>query len=163
MTDVSGVPVAVTTGVCKYMNTRPGSPSGSDVSDSSAPGLSSNNSYNNSNIYKPVARSGGINVNVSVLPETESETTSWSDDLVTSLCLSLPGAYKVNESTWGGNAEAAPVSSESGPPKGLVGFSAEFMAVMQGMVRQDVRTYVAALEQQRGGACFPWISRNVGV
>lgn len=151
MTDVSGVPVAVTTGVCKYMNTRPGSPSGSDVSDSSAPGLSSNNSYNNSNIYKPVARSGGINVNVSVLPETESETTSWSDDLVTSLCLSLPGAYKVNESTWGGNAEAAPVSS------------AEFMAVMQGMVRQDVRTYVAALEQQRGGACFPWISRNVGV
>lgn len=59
MTDVSGVPVAVTTGVCIYMNMRPGSPSGSDVSDSSAPGLSSNNSYNSSNIYKPVARSGG--------------------------------------------------------------------------------------------------------
>lgn len=97
MTDVSGVPVAVTTGVCIYMNMRPGSPSGSDVSDSSAPGLSSNNSYNSSNIYKPVARSGGTNVNVNVLPETESETTSWSHDLVTSLCLSLPGADKVNE------------------------------------------------------------------
>lgn len=148
----AGSSVPVTTGL--YMS--PGSPSGSDDSDSSVPGLSSN--YN---IYKPVARSGGINVDVNVVPEPE--TTSSSNDPPTSLSLSLPGvdsssevSNKVSESTQAVNAKAsvpAPVSSDSGS-KGLVGFSKEFMAVMQEMIKQEVRTYMAALEQQRGGACY---------
>ncbi|KAJ4714804.1 MYB transcription factor [Melia azedarach] len=150
----SGLPV--TTGL--YMN--PGSPSGSDVSDSSVPGLSSN--YN---IFKPVARTGGINVDVNMVPET----TSSSNDPPTSLSLSLPGAdssevsTKVSEPAQAVNAKplvSGPVScggeersSDSGS-KGFVGFSSEFMAVMQEMIRQEVRTYMAALEQQRGGACY---------
>lgn len=75
----SGVPVS--TGL--YMS--PGSPSGSDVSDSSPPGLSS---ALNHNIYRPVARTGGV------LPpvETASSSDNNDDDPPTLLSLSLPGA-----------------------------------------------------------------------
>ncbi|KAI5684502.1 hypothetical protein M9H77_05730 [Catharanthus roseus] len=60
----------------------PGSPSGSDVSDSSLPNMSS------SQLFKPVARTG------SVLPpqlETTTSSTNNNDDPPTSLSLSLPG------------------------------------------------------------------------
>ncbi|KAG6775896.1 hypothetical protein POTOM_019395 [Populus tomentosa] len=75
----SGVPLS--TGL--YMS--PGSPSGSDVSDSSPPGLSS---ALNHNIYRPVARTGGV------LPpvETASSSDNNDDDPPTLLSLSLPGA-----------------------------------------------------------------------
>jgi myb proto-oncogene protein len=75
----SGVPLS--TGL--YMS--PGSPSGSDVSDSSPPGLSS---AHNHNIYRPVARTGGV------LPpvETASSSDNNDDDPPTLLSLSLPGA-----------------------------------------------------------------------
>ncbi|XP_042499751.1 transcription factor MYB44-like [Macadamia integrifolia] len=60
----------------------PGSPSGSDVSDSSLPVMSS------SHVYRPVARTGGI------LPPSQQqlETSSSTNDPPTSLSLSLPGA-----------------------------------------------------------------------
>ncbi|KAH7566637.1 hypothetical protein JRO89_XS08G0206200 [Xanthoceras sorbifolium] len=147
----SGVPL--TTGL--YMS--PGSPSGSDVSDSSIPVLSSGQ-YN---IYRPVARTGGVNVDVNVIPET----TSSSNDPPTCLSLSLPGVEStevVNESTQqqvntnpliGAAANGEERSNESG----FVGFSAEFMSVMQEMIKQEVKTYMAALEQQRsggGGVCY---------
>ncbi|KAL0343547.1 UNVERIFIED_CONTAM: Transcription factor [Sesamum angustifolium] len=67
----SGVPVS---GL--YLN--PGSPSGSDVSDSSLPVMSA------SHVYKPVARAGGV------LPP-QLETASSAPDPPTSLSLSLPG------------------------------------------------------------------------
>ncbi|KAG6774049.1 hypothetical protein POTOM_021398 [Populus tomentosa] len=76
----SGVPLS--TGL--YMS--PGSPSGSDVSDSSPPGLSS---AHNHNIYRPVARTGGV------LPPVETASSSANnddDDPPTLLSLSLPGA-----------------------------------------------------------------------
>lgn len=137
----SGVPL--TTGL--YMS--PGSPSGSDVSDSGIPVLSSHN------IFRPVAKTGGVNVDVNMVPET----TSSSNDPPTSLSLSLPGVDSmeaVNESTRQQQANAkAAVSREekSNESGGFVGFTAEFMAVMQDMVRQEVRNYMAALEQHRGG------------
>ncbi|XP_042507085.1 transcription factor MYB44-like [Macadamia integrifolia] len=66
-----------------YFNS-PSSPSGSDVSDSSLPVMSS------SHVYRPVPRTGGI------LPPSQHqqqlETSSSTNDPPTSLCLSLPGA-----------------------------------------------------------------------
>ncbi|WCJ31275.1 myb domain protein 73 [Euphorbia peplus] len=154
----AGSGVAVSTGL--YMN--PGSPSGSDVSDSSVPVLSS--SY----VYRPVARSGAV------IPPLE--TTSSSDnnnnnnnnnDPPTSLSLSLPGA----------GADSSEVPNKAAEPRvpevateetddmslmaveepllaaveqgavnsiggGFVGFTAEFMAVMQDMIRREVRDYM---------------------
>ncbi|XP_031253628.1 transcription factor MYB44-like [Pistacia vera] len=141
----SGVPL--TTGL--YMN--PGSPSGSDVSDSSVHVLSSSH-----NIFKPVARAGGVNVDVNVIPETTSST----NDPPTSLSLSLPGAdssevsnQKVAESSKVVNTKSLfPESGSKGG--GFVGFNEEFMGVLQEMIREEVRNYMAALEQQRGGVCY---------
>lgn len=59
-----------------YMS--PGSPSGSDVSDSSLPVVSS------SHVFRPVARTGGVGA-------LQVETTSKPNDPPTSLSLSLPG------------------------------------------------------------------------
>lgn len=61
----------------RYLN--PGSPSGSDVSDSSVPAISS------SHVYRPIARTGAIQPS-----QIEAPTTS-PEDPPTSLSLSLPG------------------------------------------------------------------------
>ncbi|XP_044481850.1 transcription factor MYB73-like [Mangifera indica] len=130
----SGVPL--TTGL--YMN--PSSPSGSDVSDSSVHVLSSGH-----NIFKPLGR---------------PETTSSTNDPPTSLSLSLPGAdssevtnQKAVESSKVVNTKG--LFAESGSKGvGFVGFSKEFMGVMQEMIRQEVRNYMASIEEQRGGVCY---------
>lgn len=166
----SGVPVS--TGL--YMS--PGSPSGSDVSDSSLPGLSSYN-YN---IYRPVARTGAV------MPPVE--TTSSSDnnnDPPTSLSLSLPGAdsseasNQVAEPTQlpksntvtplltGRNAPAQEASPAVCGLSGSVGFNTEFMSVMQEMIRNEVRNYMMENSGVGGGMCYQGMSgegfRNVAV
>ncbi|KAL0381871.1 UNVERIFIED_CONTAM: Transcription factor [Sesamum angustifolium] len=130
----------------------PGSPSGSDVSDSSLAVMSA------SPVYRPVARAGGV------LPSSV-------DDPLTGLSLSLPGA----ESTESTNQKAestqptpnpvqllkvlpTPPSSSppppsssptsAAPPPAQMPFSAELMAVMQDMIRAEVRNYMMGLEQQ---------------
>ncbi|KAJ0096385.1 hypothetical protein Patl1_28615 [Pistacia atlantica] len=130
---------SLTTGL--YMN--PGSPSGSDVSDSSVHVLSSSH-----NIFKPVARAGGVNVDVNVIPETTSST----NDPPTSLSLSLPGADSSEVSNQKVAESLFPESGSKGG--GFVGFNEEFMGVLQEMIREEVRNYMAALEQQRGGVCY---------
>jgi myb proto-oncogene protein len=167
----SGVPVS--TGL--YMS--PGSPSGSDVSDSSLPGLSSSYNYN---IYRPVARTGAV------MPPVE--TTSSSDnnnDPPTSLSLSLPGAdssevsNQVGEPSQlpksntvtplltGRNAPAQEVSPAVGGLSGSVGFNTEFMSVMQEMIRKEVRNYMMEHSGVGGGMCYQGMSgegfRNVAV
>lgn len=148
----SGPPVS--TGL--YMS--PGSPSGSDVSDSSVPVLSS------SHVYRPVARAGGV------VPPLE--TASSSNDPPTSLSLSLPGvdsgevSNRINESTQppAANANSNVITSANVVPflpvvsrepagreevgKGFFGFSTEFMAVMQEMIRSEVRNYMEGLQPQ---------------
>ncbi|KAJ6681943.1 MYB PROTEIN-RELATED [Salix koriyanagi] len=174
----SGVPVS--TG----LHMSPGSPSGSDVSDSSLPGLSSS-SFNH-NIYRPVARTGGV------LPpvETTSSSENNNDDPPTSLSLSLPGAdpatkvpNRVVESTQqpkpnsvtpfllaADPAQTTPgVAAQTGHAGcGFVGFSRELMTVMQEMIRREVRNYM--MEQSGGaggGMCYQGMSgegfRNVAV
>ncbi|KAL0431526.1 UNVERIFIED_CONTAM: Transcription factor [Sesamum radiatum] len=140
----SGVPGS---GLCL----SPGSPSGSDVSDSSLVVMSA------SHVYKPVARAGGV------LPSS-------ADDPPTGLSLSLPGV----ESTESTNQKAEstqptpnpiqllqvlptppssppPPSSSpktAAPPPAQMPFSAELMTVMQDMIRAEVRNYMMGLEQQ---------------
>ncbi|KAJ6930191.1 hypothetical protein NC652_013899 [Populus alba x Populus x berolinensis] len=171
----SGVPLS--TGL--YMS--PGSPSGSDVSDSSPPGLSS---ALNHNIYRPVARTGGV------LPpvETASSSDNNDDDPPTLLSLSLPGADPATKLPNRGveptqERVVGPVASvlvavdpaqvttpgvagQTGRPGcGFVGLSRELMTVMQEMIRREVRNYM--MEQGGGGMCYQGMSgegfRNVAV
>ncbi|CAA0832814.1 myb domain protein 73 [Striga hermonthica] len=155
----SGVPVS-------GLYLCPGSPSGSDTSESSLPFVSP--------VFKPVARTGGV------LIEPVSEPA-------TSLSLSLPGA-EPTESTQSKTSpmqllpglptapppptpatsspavstekqtQTTPVSEFAPPPpapaaaelqadKVFVPFSRELMAVMQDMIRAEVRNYM--MEQQR--------------
>ncbi|KAK4416305.1 Transcription factor [Sesamum alatum] len=174
----SGVPVS---GL--YLN--PGSPSGSDVSDSSLPVMSA------SLVYKPVARAGGV------LP-SQLETASSAPDPPTSLSLSLPGVESkqstnhetetpppktnpiqllpvlptpptpqppsppprptaipvqpqtsINNRAVFGSPVAAPAPPQpQEQDKVFMPFSAELMAVMQDMIRAEVRNYMAGFEQQ---------------
>lgn len=143
----------------------PGSPSGSDASDSSLPVMSG--SY----VYKPVARTGAV-LPVQIEPAV--------NDPPTSLSLSLPGAETIESPKL--KIEAAqpkasippppppppatppaaipiaiqpqsPLNKVASPPpaqdKVFAPFSAEMMAVMQEMIRTEVRNYMMGLEQQR--------------
>ncbi|GAV74864.1 Myb_DNA-binding domain-containing protein [Cephalotus follicularis] len=161
----AGSGALVSTGL--HMN--PGSPTGSDVSDSSV------------HVYRPVARAGAV---VSVQPPVE--TTSSSDGPATSLSLSLPGvdsvceeANKVNEATTqvvdrnatrrdrcdlDEDQDTSVVASKTMPllpgavamrreemgVGGEVGFSVEFMGLMQEMVRREVRSYMMGIGVQSG-------------
>ncbi|KAK7406503.1 hypothetical protein VNO78_08130 [Psophocarpus tetragonolobus] len=151
----AGAAIPVSTGL--YMNPpTPGSPSGSDVSESSVPVTSS------AHVYRPVPRTGGV------LPPVE--TTSSSNDPPTSLSLSLPGVDSAEVSNRTTEPiHAAPPPSNAIPllpimtapealpslkTTGLAPFnlSAEFLAVMQDMIRKEVRTYMEL--QNQNGMCF---------
>ncbi|KAL4353983.1 hypothetical protein GQ457_06G035550 [Hibiscus cannabinus] len=123
-----------------YMS--PGSQSGSDLSDSSVPVLSS------SHVYKPIPRTGGVNVDV--MPSPGAEAAASSDDPQTSLSLSLPGAESCEVSV-----STLPVTESTQTRNegkgGVMGFSAEFMAVMQEMIRVEVRNYMVQMQQQQNG------------
>ncbi|XP_062156112.1 transcription factor MYB44-like [Alnus glutinosa] len=141
-----------------YLN--PGSPSGSDLSDySSVPILSSS-----SHVYRPLARTGAV------VPPMETTTSSppAAVDPPTSLSLSLPGVAESCESSCQAVADAmtiplfpamapavadssaaAVVNREEDRGLGLVPLSAELMAVMQEMIKKEVRSYM--LEQSGGG------------
>ncbi|KAI3462725.1 hypothetical protein Pfo_019388 [Paulownia fortunei] len=168
----SGVPVS-------GLYLSPGSPSGSDVSDSSLPAMSL------SQVYKPVARAGGV------LP-SQLEKASSANDPPTGLSLSLPGVESIEstnhktESTQprpnpiqllpvlptpplpppplqppSAAPNAVPVQAQAciknmAPPpvqmqqdKVFMPFSAELMAVIQDMIRAEVRNYMMGLEQQQ--------------
>ena len=132
-----------------YMS--PGSPTGSDVSDSSTiPVLPS------VGLFRPVPRAGGP------LP---TETSSSSGDPATSLSLSLPGADVSEESTnintlsrrQNKNAESfLPFSGgfrgaieEMG--KSFAGDGGEFMVLVQEMIKAEVRSYMAEMQRNHNG------------
>jgi len=183
----------------RYLN--PGSPSGSDVSDSSVPATSS--SY----VYRPIARTGAIPPSQIEAPTTSP--TPVTEDPPTSLCLSLPGVeieastpiqlmpplppplppvpipamplrqvrfdnhqiQKLNSN--GDMMSSIPMAISSAMhqlklsrdpvpekvvEKASTPFSAEFLAVMQEMIRKEVRNYMTGVEehnqhqqQQRSG------------
>ncbi|XP_071711288.1 transcription factor MYB44-like [Rutidosis leptorrhynchoides] len=149
----SGLPLP---GSVFYLN--PGSPSGSDVSDSSVPAISP------SHVYRPVAR-----------------TAVGADDPATSLSLSLPG---VDTSETSSVMHPPPVPKPAAAistamqqlqvsrpvveplEKTVPAFNEEFMAVMQEMIRMEVRNYITGGERQRptnGGVFRSPAENRVGV
>ncbi|CAI0405709.1 unnamed protein product [Linum tenue] len=153
----AGSGVRVSTGLA--MN--PGSPSGSDVSDYSISAVAA------PHVFRPVPRSGGV---VSPADATANGGPP------TSLCLSLPGAEspsevsapRVPEPTHShhhtysaaNTINLLPPASPPAPVSSQVeslGFSPEFMAVMQEMIKREVRTYMMEQRQMGGsggGMCF---------
>lgn len=138
----------------------PGSPSGSDMSDSGVPAVMSP-----SHVFRPVP----------VRPAVETTSSSHEDDdgPPTLLSLSLPG---VDSSEVSDRATAAvpispvPINTVTAQAPvaaqevglGPLNFSAELMAVMHEMIRNEVRSY---MEQQQNGMCFEGVDgfRNMSV
>lgn len=168
----AGAAVDVSNGL--YVN--PGSPSGSDISDSSVPVVSPT-------VYRPVARTGGV------IPPGESVPSSATDP-PTSLSLSLPGVGDGTNRSGSGSAAQVPLmaafaqiqsmaASEQARAQpdsrgGTAGdkmngfgfFSADLMAVMQEMIKSEVKSYMEGLSEQRERGCFQQAKaggiRNVG-
>ncbi|XP_057449564.1 transcription factor MYB44 [Lotus japonicus] len=160
----AGAATPVSTGL--YMNPpSPGSPSGSDVSESSVP-VCTPSAAAAAHVFRPVPRTGGV------LPPVE--TTSSSNDPPTSLSLSLPGVDSTSEETAPAPAQppsaipllpimAAPVQLVVPPQpqvqdpstavmqkvSGPFNFSAELLGVMQEMIKKEVRSYM-----QQNGMCY---------
>ncbi|EOA12643.1 hypothetical protein CARUB_v10027659mg [Capsella rubella] len=152
-----------------YMS--PGSPTGSDVSDSSTipilPAVE---------LFKPVPRPGAV-----VLP-LPIETTSSSDGPPTSLSLSLPGSDASEESNRSHESTNSNTSSRhnknntlsflpfSGGFRGAIedmgrsfpGNGGEFMAVVQEMIKAEVRSYMAEM-QRKNGSGFVGGFNNTGM
>lgn len=210
----------------RYLN--PGSPSGSDVSDSSVPAISS------SHVYRPVARTGAV-----VAPQIEVATSSpprpqpLAKDPPTLLSLSLPGVeneastatptpmqlmppspvasplppppppppvpihamplrqvpvdrhktLNLNNSDLMSSIPMAissamhqlkvsqnPVTSLDQSEKAFTPFNAEFLSVMQEMIRTEVRNYMTGVEQhshqqrsgEGGGMCMKQAANGGG-
>ncbi|RRT37994.1 hypothetical protein B296_00053925 [Ensete ventricosum] len=161
----------------------PGSPSGSDLSDSSH---HSHPMMPPPHSYQPVPTTGRIVPCSSPIHQhTQGEPISAAvaptflnndDDPATSLTLSLPGSCQMStskdhqvqtifksshQSQLSCSVAAAPqqmmplgfssaaTSAEEGRRPAPSPFSAEFLAIMQEMIRDEVRSYMAGLEQSR--------------
>lgn len=143
-----------------YLN--PSSPSGSDLSDPGLPAMSTPSAH--ANVFKPIARSA------TVIPSTHLiETASSDTDPPTSLTLSLPGFESSNNWSRFGSGSKQPIlaRSPSPPPpppppptvavqgseeRGKQLFNAEFLAVMQEMIKKEVRKYMSGIDQN--GLCM---------
>ncbi|GMI68803.1 myb domain protein 73 [Hibiscus trionum] len=122
----------------QYMS--PGNPSGSGLSDFSVPDLSS------SPLHKPIERTGGVKIDVDVNTTPAGiEAAASCNDPPTSLCLSLPGADSCEVSTHPVTESTQKINEGKG---GVMGFSTEFMAVIQEMIRVEVRSYMVQVQQQ---------------
>ncbi|KZV40588.1 hypothetical protein F511_36053 [Dorcoceras hygrometricum] len=142
VSDGSGLPV--------YFS--PGSPSGSDVSESSLPVVSG------SNLFKPVARPGGVSLEVGADPPTSlslsipgsdsSESTSHRVDLIEAnqKQTSPPPMLSLASSP---KPEAQVAVQMAQQDKVFSPFSAELMAVMKEMIKTEVRDYMMGLEQHQ--------------
>lgn len=149
--DSNGVSAPVDTGL--YMS--PESPTGIDVSDSStipsppSPPVAVQ-------LFKPMPVSGGFALPAAV------EMSSSSEDPQTSLSLSLPGAEVSQESkntiSSHHNTLLFPrfqrqmkINVEDRGGEAVVGRRAEFMTVVQEMIKAEVRSYMAEMEKNNGG------------
>ncbi|CAL5383782.1 unnamed protein product [Camellia sinensis] len=127
-----------------YLN--PSSPSGSDLSDSSFSGFPS------AQVFRPVPLTGGVPPPVHQI-ETASTTVS---DPPTSLTLSLPGSDSSDPSNQIATPPAPPQGGQNVDFGAAIGekqfFSQEFLAVMQEMIKEEVRSYMSGIEQN--GRCL---------
>ncbi|XP_057964171.1 transcription factor MYB44-like [Malania oleifera] len=129
----------------------PGSPSGSDVSDSSLPVTSS------SHVFRPVPITGAI------LPSSQLvESSSKTKDPFTALTLSLPGAESYDFPTHEPpvnnpvqpqqtqpnqyNQRGQSSSSADQQDPRTMSFGPEFLSALQEMIKKEVRDYMSGLE-----------------
>lgn len=118
----------------------PASPSVSDVSDSGAPAM----------VYRPVARTAGF-----VVPPVEEEEERENDPL-TALTLCLPGTGTVCENpNQNQDSSRQSETKKEGVKAGetvkeTMSFGPELMAVMQEMIRKEVRNYMAEKVDRNG-------------
>ncbi|KAF3795839.1 Transcription factor [Nymphaea thermarum] len=147
----------------------PGSPSGSDVSDSSLPLTAplapppspSPPPPPSSNVFRPVPRAA-------VPPPFHLEATSSTDDPATSLSLSLPGAQPDScDSASAGSPVPAHHALPAAPRRPCGGsgdlsafgagsdkpfsFGPEFVALMQDMIAKEVQKYMSVIQINGGG------------
>lgn len=127
----------------------PGSPSGSDLSDSGV-----------LTVFRPVPIR--LPVETTSEPETvtvpEAVVEEEDDGPLTSLSLSLPGvdaAVPISPSPT--SAVTAKVAAKASEEVGIgaLNLSGEFMAVMQEMIKNEVRSYM----EERNGMCFQGVDR----
>ncbi|GAB4852876.1 hypothetical protein Ancab_017073 [Ancistrocladus abbreviatus] len=130
-------PVMVNGGVGLCLS--PGSPSGSDVSDSGLPMTCSSSA---AIVYRPVARTGGY----VGPPKAEKE----QDDPLTTLTLSLPGTSEslgclsVDElNRLSHNTELR--TADTTTAREAMSFGPELIAVMQELIRKEVREYMSEI------------------
>ncbi|KAJ7967520.1 MYB transcription factor [Quillaja saponaria] len=117
-------PMSISPGQCY----SPGSPSGSDVSDSGLPGMST------SQLIRPVAKIGVI-----LPPSQQVESNpshNYKNQLSTELTLSLPGT----------ESNDLPNITTSG----MTTFGPELLSVMKDMIKDEIRNYMAELNQNDG-------------
>ncbi|CBI40263.3 unnamed protein product, partial [Vitis vinifera] len=139
-----GGPSMPATGLCL----SPGSPTGSDVSDTGFPVVSS------PNLYRPVARTGAVQV-----PPQQFEPSSKKDDPPTALTLSLPGTETYENEYESPPLDSAPrhnklASPEKQPaltfampenPEPMT-FGSDFFLMIQDMIKTEVKNYMSGLE-----------------
>lgn len=134
----------------------PGSPSGSDVSDSGAPAMSS------SHVFRPVARTSGVLTRES--PPSQNDSKNEAHEPSTLLTLSLPGVddtpsleLPILESAARRVEGAASLQPETSNAGNTMSFGTEFLSVMQEMIRTEVRSYMEGMCLHSEGV------RNAGV
>ncbi|XP_052203585.1 transcription factor MYB73-like [Diospyros lotus] len=127
-----------------YFN--PGSPSGSDLSDSSLSG---------GPVFRPVPRAGVLGQRIETVPSPVPDPPT-----TLSLSLSLPGSDSVGPFNQPDPPPPPPPQAaiQSGRSSDLEAsmekqfFSQEFLAAMQEMIRNEVRNYMSGIEHN--GMCF---------
>ncbi|KAJ0989820.1 hypothetical protein J5N97_008176 [Dioscorea zingiberensis] len=118
----------------------PGSPSASDLSDSTNPTVGSQ-------IHRPVPAPAGVDFVFAVAPPPSMEpivSPPPVDDPETSLTLSLPGSERSDPSDHHQTVEEDYQRDAMFPTK--------FLAMMQEIIRKEVRIYMQELEQAGAGA-----------
>ncbi|GMH02846.1 hypothetical protein Nepgr_004685 [Nepenthes gracilis] len=127
----AGQPPPANGGICY----SPGSPSGSDISDSGIPIMSASSA---GMLYRPAACTGYV------VPPFHGEE---NDGPLTTLTLSLPGSLssrnpiqdKSNQSNHDVDLRTSEIANEG------VSFGPELMAVMQEMIRKEVKDYMSEI------------------
>jgi myb proto-oncogene protein len=127
----------------------PGSPSGSDLSDSGV-----------QTVFRPVP----IRLEKTTTSEPAAAEEEEEDDggPLTSLSLSLPGVESSSDQHRSASAAVAisvnpitAVTASVAAKVGALNLSGEFMAVMQEMIKNEVRSYM----EERNGMCFQGVDR----
>ncbi|KAG8049412.1 hypothetical protein GUJ93_ZPchr0009g1702 [Zizania palustris] len=158
----------------------PGSPSGSDLSDSSHQSLPSHmpsspkHQHQHQHVYRPVARAGGVvvppatslslSLSLPGLDQAQPEDPSPSQAAVQppvspASQMPPPPPPRVGE-------EAAPSSQmpfQLQPPRDLAPFSAEFLTMMQEMIRIEVRNYMTGVDPRSASDGVHAANRMMGM